>query len=61
MIAGLIVCASLVLTLAFLVAWMASPALRVRIERPKYRFLHDVSAYDRVRRLSSEGRERQGP
>ncbi|MEQ1758599.1 MAG: hypothetical protein ABL986_09790 [Vicinamibacterales bacterium] len=46
MISDMIVWASVVFTLAFLVAWGLSPALRRWIERPKHRFLDDVRAYD---------------
>jgi len=54
-IAGLIVGVSVALTLAFLVAWASSSALRQRIELPKYRFLDAVRMYDRSRVASSEG------
>ncbi len=37
-----------VFAVAFLVAWIVSPRLRVWIERPKYRFLADVQSYDQV-------------
>jgi hypothetical protein len=33
---------------AFLIAWLISPRMRVWIERPKYRFLADVQEYDKV-------------
>jgi hypothetical protein len=61
MIAALIVYGSLGLSLAFLAAWARSPALRAWIERPKYRFLDAVSAYDRVTRSPAGDRELQGP
>lgn len=34
----ILVLAAMACALAFVVAWAISPALRVRIERPKYRF-----------------------
>ncbi len=43
-----IVLTALLLSLAFVAAWILSPALRARIERPKYRFLADVRGYDRI-------------
>ena len=48
MITDLIVLASAALTLAFVVAWLVSPALRAWIERPKYRFQDAVQGYDRA-------------
>jgi hypothetical protein len=33
-----VVFAALLLTAAFVAVWIVSPALRTRIERPKYRF-----------------------
>jgi hypothetical protein len=47
MITDLIVYSAGGLTLAFVVAWAASPALRAWIERPKYQFLENVRRYDR--------------
>lgn len=46
MIADLVVWTSVALAAAFCVAWAASPAFRVRIERPKYTFLDAVRRYD---------------
>jgi hypothetical protein len=37
-----IVLVAVVFTLVFLIAWLASPRLRIAIERPKYRFLADL-------------------
>lgn len=47
MITNLIVSASVLLALAFVAAWAASPRLRAWIERPKYRFLDALADYDR--------------
>jgi hypothetical protein len=41
-----IVLTVLFFVVVFLAAWLISPALRTWIERPKYRFLADVTAYD---------------
>lgn len=46
MISGFIVYASLLLAGAFLVAWLARPELRRRIERPKHLFADQVQQYD---------------
>lgn len=43
-----IVLIAVMFALAFVAAWICSPALRKWIERPKYRFLADVKGYDRV-------------
>lgn len=50
MISNIIVMASLVFALVFVVAWCVSPALRRRVERPKYHFLARVQQHDRARR-----------
>ena len=42
-----IVLIAVLFAVVFLAAWASSPALRVWIERPKYRFLADVENYDR--------------
>jgi hypothetical protein len=52
MISSIIVIASVVFGLAFVVAWCSSPALRRWVERPKYHFLARVRQYDRARRRS---------
>ena len=57
MISHLIVWASVLLTLIFVVAWAASPGLRAWIERPKYRFLEAVQGYDRHVGPSGESEE----
>lgn len=49
MITGIIVIASLVFGVSFVIAWCCSPALRRWVERPKYRFLESVRQYDRTR------------
>jgi len=57
MITDLIVLASALFTVAFLVAWVVSPELRAWIERPKHRF-HDLTQdYDLARQR--EGARRQ--
>lgn len=48
MITDIIVGASVVATLAFVVAWAVRPDLRNWIERPKYHFLTAVQRYDRA-------------
>jgi hypothetical protein len=47
-ITDLIVLASVALTVAFVVAWLVSPALRAWIERPKHRFHEAVEGYDQA-------------
>jgi hypothetical protein len=44
----LIVLVAILFAVVFIAAWASSPTLRVWIERPKYRFLADVEAYDQV-------------
>jgi hypothetical protein len=46
MITDLIVLASVIFTVAFVVAWVASPDLRSWIERPKHRFHDRSQGYD---------------
>ena len=46
MISDIIVWGTMGLSLAFFAAWAWSPALRRRIEQPKYRFLDAVRAHD---------------
>ena len=53
MISSIIVIGSVVLGLAFVVAWCYSPALRRWVERPKYQFLTRVQRHDRARRRDS--------
>ncbi|NOT27678.1 MAG: hypothetical protein HOP16_16450 [Acidobacteria bacterium] len=48
MITDAIVLSSIVLTGAFAAAWLVFPALRARIERPKYQFQEAVQQYDRA-------------
>lgn len=55
MIATVIVTTSLLLAAVFLVAWLLSPGLRKRIERPKHLFASRVRQYDE-RRGDAEGR-----
>jgi len=42
----LIVGLSVLFALAFLAAWIVSPALRAWVERPKHRFQENVRRYD---------------
>ena len=56
MIANLIVVLSLLLSAAFVVAWLALPDLRAWLERPKYRFQEHVQRYDRQRRDEANSR-----
>ena len=53
MISNIIVIASLVFSVVFLVAWCCSPALRRTVERPKYDFLARLRQHDPVRRRDS--------
>ena len=50
MITDAIVLLSIVLTGAFAAAWLVFPALRAKIERPKYQFQDAVQQYDRAQR-----------
>ncbi|MEZ5287320.1 MAG: hypothetical protein R2712_21455 [Vicinamibacterales bacterium] len=59
MISDLIVAAAVAFALAFSAAWLASPALRSWIERPKYGFLDAVRGYDRRQMRHHEDREEQ--
>lgn len=61
MISDAIVWSSVGLTLLFVAAWAASPALRAWIERPKHRFVDAVQAYDRGERGGDAGREDETP
>ena len=44
----LIVGLAILFAVAFLAAWIISPALRAWVERPKYRFQANVRAHDRI-------------
>ena len=44
--------------LVFVVAWMISPSLRNRIERPKHRFQKHVQSYDQTAWAASQERNR---
>jgi hypothetical protein len=46
MMADVIVVLSTLLSLAFVVAWLAFPRLRAWIERPKYHFQEHLERYD---------------
>lgn len=54
MITDIIVLASVVFTVVFVVAWMVSPDLRAWIERPKHRFQDSVREYDRSERRNRD-------
>jgi len=56
MIANLIVVLSLLLSLAFVAAWLALPNLRAWLERPKYRFQEHLQRYDRERSNEADSR-----
>jgi hypothetical protein len=45
-ITGLIVVASIVFGVVFILAWLVRPDLRAWIEQPKYRFQDSVRRYD---------------
>ena len=49
MIADLIVYTAIALAAAFCLAWIAHPAWRARIERPKHRFQERLRRYDESR------------
>ena len=44
-----VVGAAVVFAALFFIAWLASPALRIWIEKPKYRFQANVKSYDETR------------
>lgn len=46
MLIDLVVVSALVLFGSFLCFWLASPALRARIEHPKHVFLHQARTHD---------------
>jgi len=48
MITDLIVGSTVVFGIVFFAVWLASPALRAWIERPKYRFQKNVQSYDKA-------------
>jgi len=45
---NVIVTIALAFTVVMLIAWLLSPALRVWIEKPKYRFMASVEQYDQA-------------
>lgn len=47
MLIDLVVVSALFLFGSFLVVWLASPALRARIEQPKHVFLDQARAHDK--------------
>ena len=46
MITAIIVIVSVVLAVAFVIAWLVKPALRRRVEDPKHLFADQVRQYD---------------
>jgi hypothetical protein len=56
MITDIIVGASAVATLVFVVAWAVRPDLRRWIERPKYHFLTAVQRYDHARPAAGDSK-----
>jgi hypothetical protein len=54
----LIVGLSVLFAIAFLAAWIISPALRAWVERPKYRLQENMRRYDQVQSglVAREGR-----
>ncbi|MGE0816700.1 MAG: hypothetical protein AB7O28_12215 [Vicinamibacterales bacterium] len=54
MISDVIVGGAVAFAVVFVAAWLASPRLRTRIERPKHQFQEAVTGYDRAR--GQEGR-----
>ena len=61
MIPNVIVGASLVLTGAFVLAWLLSPALRARIEQPKHQFQDALLRYESARRETDPRQRFAGP
>jgi hypothetical protein len=57
MITNLIVFASLVFTIAFVIAWLMSRDLRAWIERPKHRFHARAREYEVAQRDAARGQE----
>jgi len=58
MITDAIVLSSIVLTGAFVVAWLVFPGLRAWIERPKHQFQDAVRRYDGAQRARHEAAEK---
>lgn len=56
MIADVIVVLSVLLSVAFAVAWWVFPELRAWLERPKYRFQEHLQRYDRERSRETDSR-----
>ena len=54
MMTDIIVWTSSAASLAFVLAWVVRPDLRVWIERPKYHFLTAVQRYDRAQPPAGE-------
>ncbi|MDE3198203.1 MAG: hypothetical protein KGN84_17780 [Acidobacteriota bacterium] len=50
MIADLIVFSAIAFAVIFTAAWAVIPALRARIEQPKFRFLANVQSYEQSAR-----------
>jgi hypothetical protein len=58
MIADLIVVLSVLLSLAFVVAWLVFPNLRAWLERPKYGFQEHLQRYDREHSSAANSRRK---
>lgn len=50
----MVVGSAVLFALVFLVAWLASPKIRLWVERPKYRFQTNLQSYDQAS-LKDEG------
>jgi hypothetical protein len=57
MITDVIVLASAAFAVLFAAAWLASPALRAWIERPKHRFHEAAREYDLAQHRHPDGQE----
>jgi hypothetical protein len=53
----IVVLLALALAIGFFVVWSLSPALRNRIERPKYRFQQNLRSYDEAVLPRGKGRQ----
>ena len=54
MISEFIVISSMILAIAFAIAWITKPDLRQRIERPKHLFAAQLKRYDQQYRESTQ-------
>ena len=55
----IIVGLAVLFAVVFLCAWLYSPRLRQRVDRPKFRFQADVERYDGAQQASSTLKERK--